>query len=144
MTGKDVEQLGLLAKVHYFVAAFQALIGCMPIFHFAIGAWMAFSPATFGPAKDPPPAWFGGFLMAISGVFILSSWTIALGLVVVARNLARRKRYLFCLAVEAAAVVLSVPLGTVLGVLTIIVLVRPTVKAAFESARAGIVEAGRP
>ena len=46
------------------------------------------------------------------------------------RSLARHRRYTFCLVV-AAILCLFVPFGTLLGVFTIIVLVRSTVRARF-------------
>jgi hypothetical protein len=48
------------------------------------------------------------------------------------RFLARRKHHLFCLVV-AGVECLFFPFGTVLGVFTIIVLMRPSVQQAFEA-----------
>ena len=50
----------------------------------------------------------------------------------VGRGLAQRKRYMFCLVV-ACVECLFMPFGTVLGVFTIIVLSRDSVKALFGS-----------
>jgi hypothetical protein len=63
-------------------------------------------------------------------VFVLLCGTVG-GLTIWAgRCIAQRKRYMFCF-VMACIACLSVPLGTALGVFTIIVLQRPTVKAMF-------------
>jgi hypothetical protein len=54
---------------------------------------------------------------------------------VAGRSLARRKRYLFCLIVAGTMCVMCNPLGTVLGVFTIVVLLRPSVKELFGANR---------
>ena len=61
---------------------------------------------------------------------ILVGWAVAICVIVAGRFLARRVHYTFCLVVAAIAC-LFMPFGTVLGVLTIIVLMRPSVKALF-------------
>ena len=67
------------------------------------------------------------------GTFIIvSGWTMAACVLAAGRMLARRRRYLFCL-VMAGIECLMMPLGTILGVFTIIVLSRESVKAAFEA-----------
>jgi hypothetical protein len=53
---------------------------------------------------------------------------------VAGRSLAARKRYTFCIIVAAISCTFF-PLGTALGVFTILVLSRPSVKALFENPR---------
>jgi hypothetical protein len=77
-----------------------------------------------------PPAFVGGMFMLIGIVFVVLGATVG-GLTIWAgRCLAQRKRYTLCFAMACVSC-LSVPLGTALGVFTIIVLQRPTVKAMF-------------
>ena len=61
-------------------------------------------------------------------------WTAAVLLAWSGRCLAQRRRYIFCM-VMAAIACLFVPLGTVLGVFTIVVLAKPEVKATFDQAQ---------
>jgi disulfide bond formation protein DsbB len=49
------------------------------------------------------------------------------------RCLAQRRRYLLCMVVAGIACIFM-PFGTALGVFTLVVLSRPAVKAAFETA----------
>ena len=49
-------------------------------------------------------------------------------------SLARRRRYLYCLILAGVMAATCMPFGTVLGVFTIIVLMRPSVKQAFGAA----------
>jgi hypothetical protein len=72
----------------------------------------------------------GVFLMALAAFAILLGWTFAVCLIVAGRRLASQRSYTFCL-VMAALACMFMPFGTVLGVLTIIVLMRPSVKSLF-------------
>jgi hypothetical protein len=63
--------------------------------------------------------------------FLLIAQTIAICIIAAGRCLARRTRYTFIL-VMAAVECMIVPFGTVLGVLTIIVLSRDKVKRLFD------------
>jgi hypothetical protein len=63
-------------------------------------------------------------------VLVLGGWTYAAAMLAAGRALARRRLYSFCLAMAGVSCVFA-PLGTVLGVFTLIVLMRPSVKALF-------------
>ena len=63
-------------------------------------------------------------------VFIIIGWTIAVCIIIAGSNLAKRKHYTFCLVIAAISC-MFMPLGTVLGIFTIIVLMRPSVKELF-------------
>ena len=73
----------------------------------------------------------GIFFVAFASLFILAGWTFATCVFLAGRNLARRRRYTFCL-VMAAIMCLFMPFGTVLGVFTLVVLMRPSVKPLFD------------
>lgn len=66
----------------------------------------------------------------MGGTFCILGWTMAVCLLVAARNLQRRRHHGFCFAVACVACAF-IPLGTALGVFTIIVLNRDSVKALF-------------
>lgn len=77
-----------------------------------------------------PFAFFGWFFVIIASVFILFGLTLACLVFATARCLARRKHHLFCV-VMAGVECIFMPFGTVLGVFTLMVLVRPSVKELF-------------
>lgn len=77
----------------------------------------------------------GGFFVTIATLIILSGWAMAYCLLLAGRRLKQHRSYTFCLVIAALSCAI-VPLGTVLGVFTIIVLMRPSVKTLFESAQA--------
>ena len=131
---QDIEHLRLLSIFHYIVGALAALFACFPIFHLAFGLVMLFAPEKLenGPHNDEEMLRFlGMFFVAFAGFFILAGWTMAVCVCIAGRNLARHRRYTFCLVI-AAILCIFIPFGTVLGVFTIIVLVRPSVKELFE------------
>jgi len=127
----DVNNLRLLTIGHYVGAAITALFACIPIIHLTIGLVFLFNTPTF-PGGDPFPAQAFGLMFALlGGAFVVSGWALAACIFVAGRSLAARKRYLFCIIVAAINCAFF-PLGTVLGVLTILVLSRSTVKAMFQ------------
>jgi hypothetical protein len=72
-----------------------------------------------------------GTIMAIGGAAIIGlAWLYAFLVVVAGRSLQKRKRHTYCI-VMAGISCLSIPLGTVLGIFTIMVLQRPSVRVAF-------------
>lgn len=122
----------MLRIFHYVCAGMAALFGCIPMIHLGLGLLMLLAPQTFGPAAQQPPRALGLMFVILGGAFILFGWTFAALLAWTGRNLGRRKHYTFCF-VMACIACMFMPFGTVLGVFTIIVLLRPSVKSLFES-----------
>jgi hypothetical protein len=129
---QDEEHLRLLAIFHYVCAGMAALFACLPIIHLVMGLVMVFAPASFGAGRNSPPQFIGWFFVVFASAFILAGWTFAVLVAWAGRCLNRRKHYTFCL-VMAGVACLFMPFGTVLGVFTIIVLVRPAVKTLFRA-----------
>jgi len=130
LINRDDEHLQLLAIFHFVCAGFAALLACLPIIHLVVGLVMLLAPQIFGPGKDHPPLFIGLIFVCFASVFILAGWTFAAFLAWAGRCLARRKHYTFCFVMACVACLFH-PFGTVLGMFTIIVLLRPTVKALF-------------
>jgi hypothetical protein len=127
---EDVEQLRLLSIFHYVVAGMMALFASFPVIHLAIGLTMVFAPGAMG-MKDPQEGLAGWFFVAFAAIWMAIGWSLAVCTVLAGRSLAARRRYMFCFVVAAVMCVTCMPFGTVLGVFTIVVLLRPQVKAAF-------------
>jgi hypothetical protein len=66
----------------------------------------------------------------MGSLFILGGWTLAILMIVAGRKLARRASRLFCLVV-AGIECIFMPFGTILGIFTIIVLMKEPVKELF-------------
>ena len=125
---QDEQYLRLLSIFHYVCAGLAGMVGCFPIFHVVIG--IAIMAGGLSNRGGGPPAVFGAFFAVMGGAVMLWFWAIAVGLAVAGSSLAARRRYMFCL-VMAGIGCMFVPVGTALGVFTIVVLVRPSVKAMF-------------
>jgi hypothetical protein len=127
---QDEEHLKTLSTFHYVCAGLAAFFACFPVFHLILGLIMLFKPEIFGPSKDQPPSFVGLFLTFFALFFILLGWIFAGFLAYAGKCLARRKRYTFCLVMGGIACIFM-PFGTILGIFTILVLSRPSVKALF-------------
>ncbi len=131
MVNQDEEHLKLLSILHYVWGGLTAL-GCCVGGIYALAGGGVMIAALVNEGQNAPPAVFGGVFFFI-GVFIavlaaaFSALTILAG-----RSLARRKHYVLCM-IMACLSCLSVPLGTALGIFTIIVLMRPSVKQLFNT-----------
>jgi hypothetical protein len=124
---QDLEHLKLLAIFHYVVAGLAALFACIPLFHFFIGLGIASGAFDDAPGEA---RLIGVFLMVIAGLIIVTGWAMAVAIFIAGRNLARQTHYTYCL-VMAGIECIFMPFGTVLGVFTIVVLMRESVKALF-------------
>lgn len=125
---QDEEHLRLLSIFHYVVGGITALFACFPIIHLVVG--LAMLLGAFAD-NNGPPAFVGLFFVVIAGCFILAGWALAICLFIAGGYLKSRKHYTFCLVIAGISCMLM-PFGTVLGVFTIIVLMRPSVKEMFE------------
>ena len=126
----DNEHLRLLYTFHYVVSGLAAFFACFPIINLVIGLFFILAPEKFGHGSNQPPAFIGWFLVGLASVFILVGWTFAAFVLVAGRLIAGRKHYAFCF-VTACVECVFMPFGTVLGVLTILVLNRQSVKELF-------------
>ncbi|MFH1730283.1 MAG: hypothetical protein ABIF82_01365 [Planctomycetota bacterium] len=134
MVSRDDEHLRILSICHYVYGGVQAAFACIPLIHVAIGLVMVFAGVGEGRDECAPLAIIGGLFAVIGAAVVLFGWAVAACVVYAGRCLAQRKSHTFCF-VMAAICCLFIPFGTVLGVFTIIVLSRPSVKALFETGR---------
>ncbi|WP_447784423.1 hypothetical protein [Stenotrophomonas bentonitica] len=133
---EDASHLRLLSIFHYVVAGLTALFSLFPLIHVGIGI-AALSGAmpiesNGGAASPDETRLFGWLFIVIGSVLILCGLTLAGFMAYAGRCLARQRRHTLCLVVAALSC-MCMPLGTVLGVFTLIVLLRPAVKAAFDA-----------
>lgn len=130
---QDLEHLKILSICFYVLAGlclFPVLFGLiyaiMGIF-FSAAIMSADMPNRPG---DPPAAIFGGFFIVFGGAFVVGFLTLGLLILKAGRNLSKKEGYTFAFVI-ACIICLWMPLGTILGVFTIIVLMRDSVKAIF-------------
>jgi hypothetical protein len=127
---QDEDQLRLLSIFHYVVAGLAGLFALFPIFHLVLGLFFILAPNKFAGKGEPPSAFIGWFFVIFAAVFITLGWVFAAFVFTAGRFLAKRKHYLFCLVMGGVECIFM-PFGTVLGVFTLIVLMRESVKQRF-------------
>jgi hypothetical protein len=131
ITQQEEQYLKLLSIFHFVVAGITGLFACFPIIHLIVGLTMltgGFEPAP--PDEEFPFQLFALMFVLIPACIILLGWALAVAMALTGYFLLKRRNYTFCLVV-AAVECIFMPFGTVLGVFTIIVLLRPAVKAMF-------------
>jgi len=129
----DWQHVRLLRIMHLVVGILLAFFACFPLLHVAMGVFIIVNPdEAFGHASGaaPPPPFFGWMFVAIGSLLILGGWTVAGLILFASRSLAQRRRWMFCLVV-AGLECFFMPFGTVLGVFTFVVLLRPSVQKMF-------------
>jgi len=126
---KDLEHLKWLSIGFYVYAGLTALFACFPIIHLVLGIAMITGQMDGG--QNPPPPFFGWFFVGFASIFILVGWALAIASVFAGKYLKQQKNYTF-IFVMAVISCMFAPLGTVLGIFTIIVLLRDSVKQLFE------------
>jgi hypothetical protein len=131
----DEEQLQLLAIFHYVVAGLAALFSFFPLLYTTVGAIFIFAArhGTAKPGEDLPPEFLGWIFAVLGSLLFLIGIAMAICILIAGRSLALRKRYLFVL-VMACVECLFIPFGTILGVFTIVVLSRESVRGLFSAA----------
>ena len=126
---KDNEQLRLLGIFHHVVALIAGLFALLPVIHVALGIDMVTGKLT-NTTNDPMLPIMGWVFLVFGTGFIACGLAFAVCLSMAGRHLVRHRHYMFCLVMGALACAFM-PFGTVLGVLTIVVLQRDSVQALF-------------
>jgi hypothetical protein len=136
LTPEETAHLRLLSIFHYVVGGLIALFSLFPLIHVALGIGMITGALPMHDANGDSSAedarLAGWIFIGIGSVIILCGVTLGAFIAYAGRCLAQQRRHTLCMVVAALSC-LCMPLGTVLGVFTLIVLLRPSVKAAFDA-----------
>ncbi|GAA5484806.1 hypothetical protein [Haloferula sargassicola] len=125
---RDEEHLRLLVIFHYIYAGLVALGASIPIIHLVIGIFMVIHGFTPDAGEIPfNPGWL---FIGMASAFIVIGWTFAVLMYYAGRSLSQRRNRTFVF-VMACLACLQIPMGTVLGIFTILVLQRPSVLPLF-------------
>ncbi|HEY3447989.1 MAG TPA: hypothetical protein VGK67_16655 [Myxococcales bacterium] len=129
----DLDTLKVLAIFHYVLAGLSALGGGFFLLYAALGGFLLRRSDLFtggGRNTPPPPPFVGALFIGLGVGLFAAGLAFAVAIAVAGRSLSRQVRYVYCLVVAGFCCLLT-PYGTVLGVFTIVVLMRPGVKALF-------------
>jgi hypothetical protein len=130
----DEEHLKLLSLGYMVSGGFAALFSLFGLLYLVVGVIMGLAisqaPSAAGKAGEAPPAFLGWIFGAIGLVIFLIMIGIALAKFWVALSIRRRKSRTFCMVIAGISC-LEFPYGTLLGVLSFIVLGRSSVVRLF-------------
>jgi len=127
MMEQNEKNLDLLGTLHYVLGAITAILACIPIIHFAVGIIMLTTGLNGG---ESAPRFIALAFIVLSTIIILTGWALAILIIVAGKRLKERRSYNFCLVISFIEC-LIMPLGTVLGIFTIIQLGKEQVKDLF-------------
>lgn len=127
---QDLSHLNLLSIFHYVVAAITALLAMFPVIHLVMGILIVSGAWDNIDGQEDPPQFIGWFLIAVASMFILAGLAVAFLTGVAGYKLKKHRSYRFCFVMAIIQCMIA-PFGTVLGIFTILVLVKPNVKRLF-------------
>jgi hypothetical protein len=146
LRGPDYEKertyLNLLSIFWFILLGLQCMaLAIIPM----EGAFLTsmFTSGGLGSGPNAPPPELGYIFIGILGFAFLLAAAEAIFTCLTAFSLRKRKRYMLCLVYSFFICVLHVPLGTVLGIFTIIVLQPPLVKELFRHGDEALVATAR-
>lgn len=127
MPASEEQNLDLLSTLHFVMGALTALFACIPIIHLTVGIVMLTGAFNGG---DSTPRNIGLILIILAAFIIMAGWALAILIMMCGRRLKQRRSYNYCLVI-AFLECLIVPIGTFLGIFTIITLTKDSVKELF-------------
>ena len=125
--------LNIRSIIHYVYAGITGLTACFPIFHLIMGLTMLFGdfyPQEVSPEMPFPFEVFGLMFTLIPAAIILLGWAFAIAAAIAGYFLSKRKNYTYCLIVAGISCIFM-PIGTILGVFTLVELLKDDVKELF-------------
>lgn len=144
---QDAEHLRLLVIFHYVMAGLAVLGACFAslyvVMGFVFGSMVpaAATSGTAGTGMSPADAEFfrmmGWFWAIIGGAMAILALGFAVCLFLCGRFLSERRNPTFVFVIACIQCV-NMPLGTALGIFTILILQRPSVKALFDRSGAAL------
>ena len=136
---QDLEHLRLLSIFHYVLAGFGFLFSLFPVIYLVLGGLILTGnlPESANAPEGPDQQFIGWIFLAVGTGMMLFGLAFATGLLLAGRFLAARRHHTFCLVVAALSC-FCMPLGTILGVFTLVVLTRDSVKTLFEGPQATV------
>ena len=123
---EDKQHIKLLSKFHYLFGGIIALFFSIFLLHIASGISILCELGSKHPLQT-----FIGFIV-LPGFMMLCGWIIAACIIIAGRKLTQYRSRTYCLVVTALELVI-IPFGTILGIITIIVLEKDSVKELFSA-----------
>ena len=126
----DIEHLRLLSIFHYVIGGLKCLGFCAGGMYACFGFMLAMIPHKIG---EPSPIFFGAFFALLGLLIGLVSLTLGILTIISGRLMRKRRCRIFSIVIGAINC-MSLPFGTVLGIFTLIVLMRDSVRRLYDEA----------
>jgi hypothetical protein len=130
----DAEHLRILAICYYVSGGMGIFFSCFALIYVVMGLAVAIGGGFARPGDAEGAAVVGGVIAVMGILFLLIGWTIGGLTILAARSIQQRRRRTLTLVI-AVLHCLWIPIGTLLGVFTFIVLMRPSVERLYSSER---------
>jgi hypothetical protein len=122
----DEQQLNILAICHWIWGGLTCFFGSFGFIHLFIG--ITALNGSFGPTSpNGEDRLFAAIFICLGVAVVLFGWTMGILTIYSGFCLKKRRRWLFS-TVMACVNCISMPIGTTLGIFTLIVLMRPSTK----------------
>jgi hypothetical protein len=128
---RDAEHLRLLSLGFYIMAGMAGFFSLFSLIYIGLGGVFASGVIPPNPNDSGSPRVVGLVFLGVGLLILLIGLALTFLTFWVGRSLKERRRRTFCL-VMAGLSCLQIPWGTAIGICTILVLSRPSVKAMFE------------
>jgi len=125
----DNEHLRLLTVFHYVNAGLLLMISSVFLLYALMALFMILASFS-APGSQGPPLIVGTMMMIITLIPVAFTWSLAAANVWAGRQITNRQNHLRCLIVSAVNC-MNIPFGTILGVCSILVLARDSVKSKY-------------
>jgi hypothetical protein len=135
MTEEDANHLNLLGIFHYVLGGITIAGGFCPSIHLTIGI-LSLTGVMKGDSGEAMPISLSILFTVFPAMIMIAAWALG-GVMLYAGSQLRQRQWLLFCQVVAGIECICIPLGTVLGVFTLIVLNRPRVQAAFNGPSPG-------
>ena len=135
MAMTDEDQLDLLGMFYYILGGLEMSVVVVPLVFVATGLFVMVAPNLSDAPSQPDEAgaaMLGGGFVVVVGLVAAALIGGKAGCVIYAGRCLRSRRNRTFALVVAAIMCLGFPVGTVLGVFTLVVLSKPEVKALYE------------
>ncbi len=124
------EHLRLLSIFYYIMGGITCFYGLFPILHLIMGIAMIKLAPTTESVSESSPEIVGWFMVSIASVLIILGLTLGILQLLTATFLKKKKKRVFCFVVSIISCFM-IPFGTILGIFSINVLKRESVKKIF-------------
>jgi ABC-type multidrug transport system permease subunit len=132
---RDARNLDLLAIFHFILAGLNLLLATLLIVPIIIAAAILqgrLDLEWFCGPLPPIPELVGWLVLVIFSLLVVLGWVLGILMIFCGLYLQKRSHYNFCFVVSALECLL-VPYGTILGAVTIIFLLKNSVKEIFDA-----------